>query len=159
MFNSPNLAKLYESDQPVLPYQYHSFDSCVGFENKSPVENLGQVFFRDRIRPSPYKVTFKEKETFSLLCEKSYDLNRTEDQDRIKLFQRTIQLDYQHQWTVDNMPVIFCFVNQKQVKVCSTGFPIGCFVTADGIATDACMIDVSYSSFHFIQDFYLRQNS
>jgi hypothetical protein len=34
----------------------YSFDFCVGSEDESPVENLGQVLFGERIRPSPYKV-------------------------------------------------------------------------------------------------------
>lgn len=33
-----------------------SFDFCVGSEEESPVENLGQVLFGERIRPSPYQV-------------------------------------------------------------------------------------------------------
>lgn len=35
---------------------FFSFDFCVGSENESPVENLGQVLFGERIRPSPYQV-------------------------------------------------------------------------------------------------------
>ena len=34
-----------------------SFDFCLGSEDESPVENLGQVLFGERIRPSPYKVS------------------------------------------------------------------------------------------------------
>lgn len=35
---------------------YFSFDFCSTDESHSPVENLGQVIFGERIRPSPYKV-------------------------------------------------------------------------------------------------------
>lgn len=132
-----------DSDQSVIPYEYHSFDFCVGSENESPVENLGQVLFGERIRPSPYKVAFKEEQKCSLLCEKSYDLNRAEDQDRIKLLQRGMKLNYQHHWIVDNMPVTFCFINQQNMNVCTTGFPMGCFVTPEGKPKDACVLDVS----------------
>ncbi|KAK6035054.1 hypothetical protein COOONC_27445 [Cooperia oncophora] len=66
----PNNVTLYvnhlDSDQSVIPYEYHSrddviyllfsFDFCIGSEEESPVENLGQVLFGERIRPSPYKV-------------------------------------------------------------------------------------------------------
>jgi transmembrane 9 superfamily protein 2/4 len=45
-----------DSDQSVIPYEYHSFDFCIGSEDESPVENLGQVLFGERIRPSPYQV-------------------------------------------------------------------------------------------------------
>ena len=34
-----------------------SFDFCTTDESESPVENLGQVVFGERIRPSPYKAS------------------------------------------------------------------------------------------------------
>ena len=41
------------------------------------------------------------------------------------------------------MPVTWCYdVNEGQ-KFCNPGFPIGCFVTANGEAKDACVINVS----------------
>lgn len=33
-----------------------SFDFCTAEDEQSPVENLGQVVFGERIRPSPYQV-------------------------------------------------------------------------------------------------------
>lgn len=36
-----------------------SFDFCTVEDGQSPVENLGQVVFGERIRPSPYKVDAK----------------------------------------------------------------------------------------------------
>lgn len=33
-----------------------SFDFCTSDESKSPTENLGQVLFGERIRPSKYEV-------------------------------------------------------------------------------------------------------
>jgi transmembrane 9 superfamily protein 2/4 len=42
------------------------------------------------------------------------------------------------------MPVTWCYdVTDEDRKYCSTGFPIGCFVTADGQARDACVTSVS----------------
>jgi hypothetical protein len=38
----------------------HSFDFCKVDEDNSPVENLGQVVFGERIRPSPYQVRGQE---------------------------------------------------------------------------------------------------
>ncbi len=35
---------------------FFSFDFCSVDGERSPVENLGQVLFGERIRPSPYKV-------------------------------------------------------------------------------------------------------
>ena len=47
-----------DSVESVLPYEYSHFDFCkADGDEKSPSENLGQVVFGERIRPSPYKVT------------------------------------------------------------------------------------------------------
>ena len=40
------------------------------------------------------------------------------------------------------MPVTFCFINQQNMNVCTTGFPMGCYVTKDGKPKDACVLDV-----------------
>jgi hypothetical protein len=39
----------------------YSFDFCPAPDQPSPVENLGQVVFGERIRPSMYKVLTKYK--------------------------------------------------------------------------------------------------
>ena len=46
----------------------------------SPTENLGQVLFGERIRPSPYKFEFNKNETCKEVCTKKY----TEDNDEMK---------------------------------------------------------------------------
>lgn len=41
------------TEESVIPYEYHHFDFCLADEeSNSPVENLGQVVFGERIRPS-----------------------------------------------------------------------------------------------------------
>lgn len=45
---------------------------------------------------------------------------------------------------LDNMPVTFCFINQQNQNVCTTGFPMGCYVTEDGKPKDACVLDARY---------------
>lgn len=54
--------KLYvnrlNTEESVIPYEYHHFDFCPTDEANSPVENLGQVVFGERIRPGPYKIDF-----------------------------------------------------------------------------------------------------
>ncbi len=40
-------------------YYLNSFDFCTADEDSSPVENLGQVVFGERIRPSPYQVSLQ----------------------------------------------------------------------------------------------------
>uniref|UniRef100_A0A915M4Z3 Transmembrane 9 superfamily member n=1 Tax=Meloidogyne javanica TaxID=6303 RepID=A0A915M4Z3_MELJA len=127
-----------DSDQSVLPYEYHSFDFCLGSEDESPVENLGQVLFGERIRPSPYKLAFKEAKQCAFLCQKDYNMDNKENQQRFRLLQRGMRLNYQHHWIIDNMPVTFCFINQQSMNVCTTGFPMGCFVTKEGKPKDAC---------------------
>uniref|UniRef100_A0AAF5Q5I7 Transmembrane 9 superfamily member n=1 Tax=Wuchereria bancrofti TaxID=6293 RepID=A0AAF5Q5I7_WUCBA len=131
-----------DSDQSVIPFEYHSFDFCIGSENESPVENLGQVLFGERIRPSPYKISFNEQKQCKLLCEKKYN-NDPLAQKKMWLLRKGIKLNYQLNETsnwigflivhiyiqiyfriLDNMPVTFCFINQQNQNVC-TRFPDG----------------------------------
>lgn len=51
------------TEESVIPYEYHHFDFCPINEDDSPVENLGQVVFGERIRPSPYKIDFLKDTT------------------------------------------------------------------------------------------------
>ncbi|RCN26664.1 hypothetical protein ANCCAN_27609 [Ancylostoma caninum] len=133
-----------DSDQSVIPYEYHSFDFCVGSEEESPVENLGQVLFGERIRPSRYQISFLQSQSCSKVCSKSYT-NTPSSTEKLRLLQRGMRLNYQHHWIIDNMPVTFCFNNQQDVKVCTTGFPMGCYVDANGQPRDACVIDPRFN--------------
>ena len=46
------------------------------------------------------------------------------------------------------MPVTWCYeVADEERKYCSTGFPIGCHVSEDGQARDACVTSVSIHRF------------
>lgn len=54
------------TEESVIPYEYHHFDFCPINEENSPVENLGQVVFGERIRPGPYKIEFLKE----IQCEK-----------------------------------------------------------------------------------------
>ena len=66
-------ANRLNSIESVIPYEYHSFDVCkleVAEEKKlSPSENLGQVVFGERIRPSPYKVIIHNTSLYTDLCD------------------------------------------------------------------------------------------
>ena len=43
------------------------------------------------------------------------------------------------------MPVTWCYdVADETAQYCSTGFPIGCHVSEDGQARDACVTSVSF---------------
>jgi len=61
------------SQDSVIPFEYSAFDFCEPEGNrKSPTENLGQVLFGERIRPSPYKINFMENKKCEKLCDKTY---------------------------------------------------------------------------------------
>ncbi|XP_013783534.1 transmembrane 9 superfamily member 2-like [Limulus polyphemus] len=51
-----------DSDESVIPFEYHHFDFCTASVEDSPVENLGQVVFGERIRPSLYKFNFLKEQ-------------------------------------------------------------------------------------------------
>ncbi|CAI2357920.1 unnamed protein product [Caenorhabditis sp. 36 PRJEB53466] len=149
--NCPSNVSLYvnhlDSDRSVIPYEYHSFDFCTVNEDESPVENLGQVLFGERIRPSPYKVKFLQEEKCRLVCDtKKYARGNADDLTKLRLLQRAMTLNYQHHWIVDNMPVTFCFKNLQNMDVCTTGFPVGCFVDEQGYQHDACVLNQKYRS-------------
>jgi len=52
--------------------EYEHFDFCQSSEDASPVENLGQVVFGERIRSSPYKLDFNTNEQWKIACVKKY---------------------------------------------------------------------------------------
>lgn len=140
-----------DSTENIIPYEYSSFDFCPDDvkSDTSPSENLGQVVFGERIRPSPYKFTFSEKEgeTCKEVCTKSYDTSKPEDVKKLEFLKKGIVEYYQHHWIVDNMPITWCYeVADSPKRYCSTGFPIGCAVTNAGQPKDACVISNKFSS-------------
>ncbi|NXX93202.1 TM9S2 protein, partial [Centropus bengalensis] len=129
-----------------------SFDFCQDTEEKRPSENLGQVLFGERIASSPYKFTFKKQETCKKVCTRSYDPGNSADKSKLAFLKKGMQLNYQHHWIIDNMPVTWCYDVEDGQKYCNPGFPIGCFVTPDGRVKDACVIN---SEFNKKNTFYL----
>lgn len=119
----------------MIPFEYHHFDFCQGDESKSPVENLGQVVFGERIRPSPYKIDFLVNKTCAPLCTKHYKKDSIEDMKKVALLKKGMSLNYQHHWIVDNMPVTWCYNGDSDRQYCSIGFPMGCYSrkTATGL--------------------------
>jgi len=140
------------SEESVIPYEYEHFDFCQAATGKSaPAENLGQVVFGERIRPSPYEIFFnKEKGKCKTVCTKNYDPGSKQD-DMIKLdfLKKGMRMNYQHHWIVDNMPVTWCYQvmsnSGAEDQYCATGFPMGCYVDKDGKQKDACVISRDYS--------------
>lgn len=141
-----------DSVESVLPYEYTAFDFCQASEGKRPSENLGQVLFGERIEPSPYKFTFNKEETCKLVCTKTYHTEKAEDKQKLDFLKKSMLLNYQHHWIVDNMPVTWCYEVEDNQKFCNPGFPIGCYITDKGHAKDACVIS---SEFHERDTFYI----
>ncbi|XP_077987329.1 transmembrane 9 superfamily member 2-like [Glandiceps talaboti] len=137
-----------DSVESVIPFEYEKFDFCTTSHKSSPTENLGQVVFGERIRPSPYNITFNKEEKCKNLCQKVY---KDADKDRakhLKFLLDGIKQNYQHHWIVDNMPVTWCYDVEAQDgsnKYCSPGFPVGCYVTSKKVPKDACVINPLYS--------------
>ncbi|XP_050438800.1 transmembrane 9 superfamily member 2 [Adelges cooleyi] len=115
------------SDESVIPYEYHYFDFCTSDESKSPTENLGQVLFGERIRPSKYEISFMKDESCKKLCSKQYDHNDPKSVIKLFVLKRGMRLNYQHHFIVDNMPVTWCYLMEDGQQYCSTGFPMGCY--------------------------------
>uniref|UniRef100_A0A8C7ZH46 Transmembrane 9 superfamily member n=1 Tax=Oryzias sinensis TaxID=183150 RepID=A0A8C7ZH46_9TELE len=110
-----------------------------------PSENLGQVLFGERIESSPYKFHFKKDVKCSSVCPKTYKKDVKEDVAKLDFLKMGMQLNYQHHWIIDNMPVTWCYDVEDGQKYCNPGFPIGCLVTADGRAKDACVINSKFN--------------
>ncbi|KXJ23174.1 transmembrane 9 superfamily member 2 [Exaiptasia diaphana] len=135
-----------DSVDSVIPFEYSSFDFCQTKEKSSPSENLGQVVFGDRITKSAYNLTFKVPLACQLLCTKEYKSKDVNDMKKLEFLKNAISLNYQNHWIIDNMPVTWCYdVTDEERKYCSTGFPIGCYVTADGQARDACVTSTKFN--------------
>jgi len=134
------------SEESVIPYEYHHFDFCQSDEDSGPSENLGQVVFGERIRPSPYKINFlQDDKQCKVLCTKKYTASNSGDQKNLALLRKGMFLNYQHHWIVDNMPVTWCYPVENGQHYCSTGFPMGCLVDKKGNPKDACVISRDYS--------------
>ncbi|KAK7922489.1 hypothetical protein WMY93_009391 [Mugilogobius chulae] len=145
----PNKIQLYvnrlDSVESVLPYEYDMFDFCKDENEKRPSENLGQVLFGERIESSPYTFTFKQDKKCQPVCTRTYKKNSQDDTTRLDFLKMGMQLNYQHHWIIDNMPVTWCYDVEDNQKYCNPGFPIGCLVTADGRAKDACVINAEFN--------------
>lgn len=141
--------KLYvnrlDSEESVIPFDYTKFDFCQAPSyEESPVENLGQVVFGERIRPSPYNISFLRNEDCHFLCAKEYDLSKQSDIDKLSFMMKGMLRNYQHHWIVDNMPVTWCYPVDNNQRYCSTGFPMGCYTDSMGTPKDACMMSELY---------------
>ncbi|XP_034184596.1 transmembrane 9 superfamily protein member 2 isoform X1 [Osmia lignaria lignaria] len=141
--------KLYvnrlNTEKYVIPYEYHHFDFCPSDESQSPVENLGQVVFGERIRPSPYTLEFMKDLKCAVACQKKYMGGDKESEQKLEFLKKGMALNYQHHWIVDNMPVTWCYQLEDEQQYCSTGFPMGCFSQEPRSQQDTCSINGAYN--------------
>uniref|UniRef100_A0A1W7R9E2 Transmembrane 9 superfamily member n=2 Tax=Hadrurus TaxID=88315 RepID=A0A1W7R9E2_9SCOR len=144
-FNVALYVNRLNSEESVIPYEYNYFDFCTVSTSNSPVENLGQVVFGERIRPSPYKISFLKEESCVSLCNRTYSGSKQQDRETLKILKKGMLKNYQHHWIVDNMPVTWCYPVEGGQKFCSAGFPMGCYVNSAGTPKDACLLNPSYS--------------
>jgi transmembrane 9 superfamily protein 2/4 len=77
------------------------------------------------------------------VCTKSYRKSAVEDARNLRFLKRSVILNYQHHWIIDNLPVVWCYTTESKKIHCSRGFPVGCYVTKAGLRKDACRIFVS----------------
>lgn len=167
-----SLIKMYvnrlNSIESVIPYEYKYFDFCkTEHDEAGPVENLGQVVFGERIRPSPYNMTFNKNETKEV-CKKVYKRDDEKDKANISKLKKAIGQNYQHHWIIDNMPVAWCYLAEQQQTICGPGFPVGCYINDKGKGKDGCEVLIdnpipgSYYIFNHIEivlEYHPKDNS
>lgn len=76
---------------------------------------------------------------------KTYKQGNKDDIAKLDFIKMGMQLNYQHHWIIDNMPVTWCYDVEDGQKYCNPGFPIGCLVAGDGRAKDACVINSEFN--------------
>merc|ERR1712015_24794 len=89
-----------DSVENIIPYEYDKFDFCHDEKDASPSENLGQVVFGERIRPSPYQFDFNKNKTCVKVCSKQYKETK-EDKASLSFLAKGVEENYQHHWIVD----------------------------------------------------------
>ncbi|XP_046401504.1 transmembrane 9 superfamily member 2 [Ischnura elegans] len=129
------------TEDSVIPYEYHHFDFCTTDESASPVENLGQVVFGERIRPSPYSIDFLKEKECDYLCDRNYTGGDKVSEQKLTHLKKGMSMNYQHHWIMDNMPITWCYKMEDDRQYCSTGFPMGCYVRE----REPCVISSLYS--------------
>ncbi|UYV80929.1 TM9SF2 [Cordylochernes scorpioides] len=92
-----------------------------------------------------FQISFLKQENCKLLCEKNYTVGNPKDAEKLSTLKKGMLTNYQHHWIVDNMPVAWCYPVEATQQFCSTGFPMGCYVTPNGFQKDACITQSSYS--------------
>ena len=109
------------------------------------MENLGQVVFGERLKASPYNITYRSNMTSVFLCKaKHYDLSKRSHRRKLHFLRERIIESYMHTWVIDNMPLTWCYrVLNTNKQFCRTRFPLGCHISKMGLKQEWCYISVS----------------
>ncbi|CAF1241791.1 unnamed protein product [Didymodactylos carnosus] len=97
------------------------------------------------------KFRFLQNEECKQICIKNYSANDSDQQKLLKRLMKGSKLNYQQHWTVDNMPVTFCYKDDRiDSENCSYGFPIGNYITKSDLAKHLCYgnCDIYYVGNH-----------
>ena len=99
----------------------------------------------------PLQITFAKNESNTVLCTKTYKKDGKEDWTKLLFLRERIHESYMQQWVIDNMPVTWCYsILESNKPFCTTRFPVGCYVTENGVRHDACYLSVSSSYFTYV---------
>ncbi|CAH8432679.1 unnamed protein product [Heterobilharzia americana] len=112
------------SKKSFISFRYDTFDFCSLSSEPSPVENIGQVVFGERLLPSSYEINFNKEETCKVLCTKVYSLVNYK---QYVFINKAIMMGYEHHWVMDNLPVTLCVQAVDGKKYCKTAIPLGCY--------------------------------
>nr|KAG5694647.1 hypothetical protein BaRGS_003925 [Batillaria attramentaria] len=93
-----------------------------------------------------FPLKFNKNETCVNSCQKTYEEGDKADVKKLNFLKRGISLNYQHHWIIDNMPVTWCYQVEDGQTFCSTGFPMGCYVTQQGKPKDYCVANHLFST-------------
>ncbi|XP_077991420.1 transmembrane 9 superfamily member 2-like [Glandiceps talaboti] len=136
----PVIVNKVDSTKKFVPYSYTRFAFCSLPPKSGVSQNLGQILGGDRMYKSQYNMTFMKNNNYTRVCQNTYTSNSV----KWKHLKEAINLNYQHHWYVDSLPVLWCFDSHKG-PYCSPSFPLGCRVTSDGRPRESCGINTDYN--------------
>ncbi|KAF8570753.1 hypothetical protein P879_00985 [Paragonimus westermani] len=123
------------SPKSFIAYGYEKFDFCPTSNEDSPVENLGQVVFGERLLPSDYEIVPEKTVDCQKLCTKTY---QKPSDNGYEFLRNAIILQYAHHWVMDNLPVTVCLTNDGTKRYCSASIPLGCYGETRDLSNSLC---------------------
>mmetsp|Transcript_92510 Transcript_92510/g.193407 ORF Transcript_92510/g.193407 Transcript_92510/m.193407 type:complete len:640 (+) Transcript_92510:47-1966(+) len=103
-----------------LPYRYYVLPYCQPETTDIAAENLGEILLGDSVESSLYDIRMNTNASCSVMCEKKISASEKDQ------FKNMIDLEYQVNWLVDNLPAAMRFHRQSDDSYSySIGFPVG----------------------------------